>query len=452
MVIKAGLTGLGAHGSPYGKPRFGLKTAAALGFLERNPLAELVVKDVLGFNIPKIAFTRTWKERFDAATLELSNTSITLLSSLVLPRLLRTPARILSGSPVAGLVGKPLEAMSARTKLARLAVSFGFMFPFATAFWAAAFFRNWLTIKRTKTANFENLIGLDSGNALKGKRSAEEEMRYQMGMVKKIMALGVGLGALAMTGFGLAARGAKGKALGAGMNWLFTKFALQGKNADQVNKGLATLVFWLLPAYGGWIHASRSKNELWEQSIKAANGMMWFSFFTPYVVDPLFKKPFEKLTGIKGDIPSYEAIAKKFKGPVQEQLTRLKNRQFGLGLAITILLLGTTPQLLNIFLTKRRFDREQARMGRGAAEPGPKPETMPDLRFKPQENMEVHAGHPRNYDPYCGMAPYLGMNYPAGGFARTASDYSQQSAYGANYYTNPFASAYGYGGYSAWGA
>ncbi|MCA9789230.1 MAG: hypothetical protein KC462_05630, partial [Cyanobacteria bacterium HKST-UBA05] len=60
-----------------------------IAWFESNPLAELVFKDITCFNLPKMATTRTHKEMLDVATLELSNTSVTLGSSLVLPPILQ---------------------------------------------------------------------------------------------------------------------------------------------------------------------------------------------------------------------------------------------------------------------------------------------------------------------------------------------------------------------------
>lgn len=170
-------------------PRFGLVET-----LEGNPLAEILFKDVFGFNLPKLAVTRTWKERLDVATLEFSNTAITLLSSLALPRMFTWVTHKLTKIPIE-LLNKeiPLKVLQSGIKefekvplkklmWARAGRSFAFLFPFAAAFWANPFFRNWATAKREKTANFQAIIGLENQDAGKEKRSHIEEARHQMGM------------------------------------------------------------------------------------------------------------------------------------------------------------------------------------------------------------------------------------------------------------------------------
>ncbi len=348
--------------------KFGLLTNA-LATLEKNPLWETVTKDVLGFNVPKIAVTRTPKERLDVATLELSNTGITVGSSLLFPPIIRKAAQKLSGVAPELLSTQAVEALPAKAKLARLGASFGFLFPFASAFWSAVFFRNWLTVKRTNIANFEHLVGLDQGGK-KARRSPQEEMAYQLGMAKKVLAVGATLGAGALLGFSRMAKNFQGKALSPVMENLFHKFHLGGKKADQLRGRLSTFLFWLAPAYLGWLHAARGKNEFVEQAVKAVNGVMWFSLFTPMLDKFYYKKKFETLLQRPlSEIPGYADIPKIAQGNAKmaEQLTRLKNKQFGIGMAITILMLSTTPQLLNIFLTKRRHEQEKQAKSQGPA-------------------------------------------------------------------------------------
>ncbi len=355
-------------------PKFGMgPLTPTLTLLEQNPLAKTVVKDIFGFNIPKILATRTPEEQLDVATLEMSNTAITLGASLTLPFLVRYPIHWVSGIRLKELSGKVAQNAVPQVKLARLGAALGFLFPFASAFWAATFFRNYLTAKRTETTNFEEIIGLEKHPSQKRtssssdhKRSLEEELDYQLGMTKKVLLTGLGLGLATGLGFAFSARRWAQKAvkhsaqnLSKPIDWLFKKIQLEGKNANQLSDGLATFVFWLAPAYLGWLHASRGDNELKEQALKAVNAVLWFSLFTPYGLNPLFKKPFQKITGEK-EIPSYQDIMEKpqFKG-LRKSLTHLKNKKFGIGLLVTILMLGLTPQLLNIYLTQRRHEREQ---------------------------------------------------------------------------------------------
>lgn len=387
------------------KLRFGAGLVPTLAFLENNPLADTLLKDVLGFNAPKITLTRTWRERWDVATSEFSNTAITLSSSLLLAPFIRHPVKWLTGvsmkdlaSDLSALSPQAMAAISPKVKLARLAAALGFLMPFSAAFWSSVFFRNWLTLKRTQTADFESIIGLRSAEDAKKrakKRSLQEEMAHQLAMMARVLGTGMGLGAASVLGFGLAARKFGGKALPAAAEWLFDKFHLTGKGAIQT-KWLSTLIFWLLPAYGGWIHAARSRNERLEQTLKAANGVMWFSLFNPLIVRPISRVLFANHPGAKAFqrsdatlaeaakdpswfvamenkmmdwfkkdrrvfIPSFQQIeSSTLEDALKAQVRQWKTNQFGIGLGMTIFFMGAAPQLLNWVLTRRRFEREEA--------------------------------------------------------------------------------------------
>jgi hypothetical protein len=398
----------------FGSPaaELGLLTKG-LASLEKHPLAELLFKDVTAFNIPKIALSRTWKERWDTATLELSNSGITLLSSLFLPRLVRWPVNRLAqlSEHYAGkdvlkeefskvqprLAGKNLLP----AKMARMGASFGFFFPFAAAFWAAPFARNWLTMKRTQSANFESMIGFNEVNAHQPKRTLQEEMAYQRNAALKTMATGLGLGIASLLTGGLLAR-RLGKSLrenlqdglvqklssgqGAKMfERFFRTFDLKG---NQVNGQTATLVFWGLPAYLGWVHGARSGNERRERVIQSANAIFWF-FFASKLTTPLWRKGYKELlkpetlakckqildakdaktvgSAAKTKIEdrllslSYQDILKDFEKdiPLRNQLLKFKNAKFALNdLGVPISTLSAV-QLFNFSLTERKIKATQ---------------------------------------------------------------------------------------------
>jgi hypothetical protein len=369
--------------NPLAKPRtsdahFGFLSAPlltqSLQYLENKPLAETVVKDITGFNIPKIALTRTWKERWDVTTLELSNTGITLGSSIAMPWLLRKPVEMLSQVPAQELWKKGTEELSSAAKTARVGHAFGFLIPFASLFWAAPFFRNWLTVVRTKTANFEAIIGLDKNNASKSGRTPEQEKAFQLKQMWKVLGTGFGLGAAALVGFGLAAKGMGTKPLGKTMEQLYEKFTLKGDWLNQLQGGAATLIFWSLPAYLGWLHAARSKNEFKEQALKAANSIFWFSVFNFESVNKaLYLKSYQKILPELTKVPTYDQIL-NYAEPLKGKLVKLKNAQNLGNLVFSIGMLAAAPQLLNIYLTKRRFAREhggltQAQVGARPAQP-----------------------------------------------------------------------------------
>lgn len=301
--------------------------------MEKQPILELGFKDVAAFSLPRLALSRNWKEFMDMLPLEASNISITMLSSLVLMPLMRIPVKSLNKElkkkletslgakeaeqylkhPFSDLVSSKVrsgKALSDKTmasvKLARLAASFGFLFPFASAFWAAPFFRNWITLKRTNSANFESIIGFGGMDNNKPKRSQEEEVRYQGTMALKVLGTGFGLGMGSLLLLSGAAR--KMASANAG-KWLeslskklkdgkyhqfFDSFDLKGAASNQIKGRPAQLLFWGLPAYLGWMHAARGGNEFRERVIQSANAVFWF-FFAAKLTTPVWKQVYQKV-------------------------------------------------------------------------------------------------------------------------------------------------------------
>lgn len=394
----------------FGSPESSLLTKS-LAELEKRPLAELLLKDVAAFNIPKIALSRTWKERWDTATLELSNSGITLVSSLVLPPLVRglvNPLASLSeyyvkkeylGGEFKNVMPKLAGKKLLPAQMARMGASFGFFFPFAAAFWAAPFARNWMTMKRTHSANFESMIGFDGANTNQPKRTLDEEMAYQRNTAFKVLGTGVGLGIASIFAFGLTAR-----SLGQNMvkkienQFLKPLFTEKGSKAfqlffntfdlkgNQVNGQTATLVFWGLPAYLGWVHGARSGNERRERMVQSANAIFWF-FVAPKLTNPLWRAGYQnaiKGEGLKkcqaaildSDIKKmteknmsetllnfkYEDILTKIEkgSALQNKLLSLKNCKFALndlGIPITTL---SAVQFFNFSLTEKKIKNSQS--------------------------------------------------------------------------------------------
>lgn len=274
----------------------------------------------MAFNVPKISLTRTWAECADTATLELSNSAITLFSSLGAPPLVRRPASWLSGIPLKELETTVSRQATTPVKLARLGASFGFLFPFGAAFWAIPFARNWLTLQRTQSANFESMIGFgnprNQSNGKQAKRSFEEQQNYQKQMAWRVFLTGLSLGMGSLSAFSLAARStataargelhAFGGRIGAKLQhvlearfrkpWqtFFNNYDLKGTNANQVGSKAAQLIFWGAPAYLGWIHGARGDNERRERTLQAINGVFWF-FFGSNVTGFLFDRYYSKL-------------------------------------------------------------------------------------------------------------------------------------------------------------
>lgn len=344
--------------------RFGSLLAPQIfSILERNPIVDTLAKDVLGFNVPKLSLARTKQEFMDILPLEFGNTFITITSTLLLPALLRYPVRAMAGlKSMRHLLGPATSRLSSQAKLARLGVSFGFMFPFAAGFWALPFFRNWLTLKQQNTANFETLLGYRAKNA--PVKNCEEEKQFQLSRMYGTLGIGIGLGLASMLAFSLKAKTIGAQPLSKTMKFLYKQFALQGASANQIPSDLATYLFWGFPAYAGWVHAARGSHERREQFIKGLNSSIWFSLLTPMLRRTIFLPQFNKLVTQVGrkafqSMPSYEVISHSFNGALRKRLMAAKGHQDMMSFGITVLMLAFSPQLLNIYLTNKRLESEK---------------------------------------------------------------------------------------------
>ncbi len=392
-------------------PSMGLMPRS-LYWMERNQLSDILIKDLLGFNMPRmtVAAMRSTGDFLDTTRMELSNTSVTVLGSLTVPFFMRHLAAMVSGMPQKTLKKLGHDATLRKTataaqKMGHLAGSLGFLVPFAFAFASTPYLRNWITLKQAGTANFEEIIGL--GKSPKGHhndRSYKEELAFQLGKVRDLNLIGVGLGAVTTILLGLKARNLAAKSRKAGakvahktINKLFNAFHLSGNNANQITGDLSVFIWWLLPAYTGYILASRGKHERRENIIKTVNSLLWFTIFNRIFTKPHFGKLFrtaQKRLGVtlaKGPtlfkntagarkkglaklgawvkhqsqlpkwVPGWQAIAnlEKTNPNAYHHLARLRtNRDLSL-LAISIVMLATTPAVLNVILTRARVKAER---------------------------------------------------------------------------------------------
>jgi hypothetical protein len=129
--------------------------------------------------------------------------------------------------------------------------------------------------------------------------------------------------------------------------------------------GLPALLFWGLPAYGGWIHASRDHYEKREQLIKFANFVA--CFFGPSVLlgryfQGQFAKRFKEVPGF-----SYQAIEKAFdaNNPRRREALSLWAGKVGLSLLSSVALLGVMPQWISIKMTQYRMQRARREQAEG---------------------------------------------------------------------------------------
>jgi hypothetical protein len=403
----------------------------SLAWMEANPLiGEVLIKDVLGFNAPQmaIAAARSKGDFWDTTRAQLANTAMSLGGSFTLPFATRWLASAVSGVPsntIKKLGAGTLEQSSQtyKAKLAHVAGSFGFLFPFAFIFVATPYFRNWLTLKQTGTANFKEIIGLGTGagsipsahksgkrdkannnkaTANTMQRTPEEEQRYQLKMMNTILAWGAGLGLALTAGLGMLARQLPKSAsnIGSGakkvINGVYNNFKLNGKQANQLNTDLSIFIFWLMPAYVGYIMAARGKHERREQVIKTVNSVLWFTVFNRFFTNPYYGKKFKKLQERLGQVvkqapepkasfvdgktglaklvgtakyrlalpnwvPSFKEIKaiRKTRPLDYKVFSRLKVHNELMRLGISIVMLASSPQILNVLLTRYKVNQER---------------------------------------------------------------------------------------------
>lgn len=385
-------------------------------WMEKRPLADILTKDVLGMNAPRmlVAAFRSPGDLWDTARMEMANTSFTVFGTVVLAPVFRWMASKISGVSRADIndvslkefnprqpfkMLKPDKAVQlAQKQLAHLAGAFGFLIPFAASFVATPYIRNAVTLTQTGTANFEEIIGLETQKHAQNQQDYRRELSHQLNMIKGINLAGMALGLVTTVALGLRAKSLKaiGKKSAKFLHNTFKLFRLGGnKAANQVRGDLSIFIWWLAPAYLGYIVSARSDHERREALIKTVNSVLWFTAFNRFVTKPHFGEKFRKLF-LALEEKGVQAVQKLetelnptrvrhqknwFKKQLGrntwlpdasqiktlettapdafKQLSKLKVREELASMAISVLMLATTPAVINLFLTRHKYNKEQ---------------------------------------------------------------------------------------------
>jgi len=337
-----------------------------LAWLENYPVADTAVRDFLGNAVPKASLTRSQAEFNDVAISNGGNLLAFVVGGLTVDKLLQA---LFSGVQKVGQ-----EAITGY-RWARIARSAGIYSTMVSSMWAMPFVRNYITTWRTGSVNYSQVIQSGGSNSAK---TPEQEAAVQASLNdSKRHALTI----LGSGGVGIALSAALGKWAASrkdfGKNFLdklyqkpFTEKILLGASGKFSKMGpWPTMLFWGIPAYIGWYHASRDPYEKKEVYVRLANFMACFSL-PPY----LAKKAFEnKITThfpeLKDNI-SFNTIQDLYRNSPAKRWAAQKMllTQNGLGMVSSIVLLGVTPQLLNIYLTQQRL--KQAKKGEASLKPG----------------------------------------------------------------------------------
>lgn len=350
-----------------------------LGRMESAPVLEMMAKEVVGINAPKIAITRSNDERVDVAVSELGNTAGTFAGGLAANRAVN---RILKkGLSQSGT--QAAKIATAGSSLAFFSVLFSFM-------WAMPFLRNYITTRRTGSTQFTQVIGGGQDKQAQDPELVKAALKDYRNKTVAIFGLGAAGAVLSV----LAARaGLAGKA---GMQNLakLPAWLVMDKGLFKNINWQQQLLFWGVPAYGGWIHASRDNFERKEQLLKF--GAFVGAFFGPgallnKIYGPRFaalgvEKPslaniVNKLGNV-GENAGLSEILSATKAapqgsPLQKAVRHWRNKNLW-GIGSSIVLLGVLPQVLNIYLTKRRMSAGKAPAQQTVLPRG-------DLRYKPMQ-------------------------------------------------------------------
>jgi hypothetical protein len=226
-------------------------------------------KEMFGINAPKMIRVRGWKEFWDSSISELGNTFGYFGMGFAI-------SKVLNG------LFKPLIGKEAFTLGKSIALN---LLP-ASVLYAMPFIRNYISAQHVGSTRFLDVIGLGSLAPPQSKEEFEaDERRYiktagfVLGGAALLSGLSVARGVVrARKGLAFASKGLTKSAA----SWFKKHFNFEGGQFSKMSSG-TSLYFWGLPAYAGWMHASRDNTERVEVGIKAANFFIMFHFLDKWI-------------------------------------------------------------------------------------------------------------------------------------------------------------------------
>lgn len=316
-----------------------------LNQLGNTPMLDTLTKEIVGVNLPRVALTRSADERLDVAASAIGNTAAAFgVGGLLNWGLNR----------IYGQAAKADDLAGRWARLGRSAAIFSAVF---SLMWAMPFVRNYITARRTGSVQFTDVIGA-SASAVQSKSDLTTALSDYKTKALTFIGSGAAMAAAAILGTRLAmARNLNPGILKRFFNHAWLRENLLLKNGSFTDfSWLKALFFWGVPAYGGWIHASRDQYERREQLLKF--GCFVAAFFGPqYLLARRFKQMAGKLLNREWDYRWVTAQLKQLapdhpqRPALQKALSAWRKNTVG-GLLLSIGLLGAIPQVLGMLLTR----------------------------------------------------------------------------------------------------
>ncbi len=239
--------------------------------IEKAGVYGIMGKEVVGINAPKMLRIRNGNEFVDSAVSELGNTAgyfgIGALLTLGMGKLFPKMA------------GKEMYNIGQSILLCCVPGS---------VLYAMPFIRNYVSAKRTGTTGFTELVGHTSF-VKQSKADYDKDVRYFKNTALSVLGVGAALGFGGLAYCKRLANKGVVKAHNAFTKFWRNTFMFKGGKFKNMGDNVG-LWFWGLPAYAGWIHASRQKEERNEQVVKMLNFFAMF-YFLPKAVQAWLKSP-----------------------------------------------------------------------------------------------------------------------------------------------------------------
>ena len=342
---------------------------SGLGFLESKPVADTAIRDTLGNAVPKMAITRSKDELIDVGTSNFGNIFSFVGGGLAVNLLLRkTFEKFQKDIPKTATL-----ATSTAERWAVLSRSVGIYSAMTSFMWAMPFIRNYLTTKRTGAVNYADVIkagGVKPPATPEQKAAVADSLKESKNTALTILGVGAaGIILPALLGRVAAQKQLAGKALERLFNSdlklpllkgrFEQKFLLEKGEFSKLG-GWPSMMFWGIPAYIGWYHASRDPYEKKEVFVRCAAFIACFSL-PPALAVKAFEGKFKNLLPNLNNQKITFDLLKKL-SPNESTLKSAQKLLIGqnlVGMGSSIALLGIMPQVLNIMLTKRRMANKQ---------------------------------------------------------------------------------------------